>query len=109
MNVHSHVLLGVAGLRLGRGARAAQVGNDDGVALGEQRHDRTPHVAGLGIAVQQDNRAAFAANEIVQSDSVDPGEALGNASDVRLLHREFCHPSCPFQAPPMDRRSGGLS
>ncbi len=36
-------------------------------------------MAGLGIAVQQDHRAALAANEVVQSNAIDFGEVLSKA------------------------------
>ena len=80
MNVDGHVLLVIAGLRLGRTAGAAQVGNDNSVTLGEQRHDRMPHVTGFGIAVQQNDWAALAADEVAQSNSVDLGKALSKTS-----------------------------
>ena len=82
VDVHGHVPLVVSGGRLGRASGAAQVGHDDGVTLGEQRHERAPHVAGLGIAVQQDHRAAPPADEIAQPHAVDLGEALGEAGGL---------------------------
>ena len=39
MDVYGHVLLVVAGFRLGRSAGAPQVRNDDCVALGKRRHE----------------------------------------------------------------------
>ena len=52
VDVHGHVFLVVAGIRLGGSTGTAEVRNDDRVTLGKQRHDRMPHVAGLGVAVQ---------------------------------------------------------
>jgi len=77
VNVDGHILLVVASLRLGRTAGTAQVGNDNSVTLGQQRYDRMPHVTGFGIAVQQNDWAALAADEVAQSHSVDLGKALG--------------------------------
>jgi hypothetical protein len=80
VDVHRHVLLVIAGRRLGRSAGPAQVGHDHGVALGEERHDRPPHVPGLRVAVQEDDRAALAADDVVQPDPVDLGETIGEAA-----------------------------
>jgi hypothetical protein len=55
---------------------AAQVGHDDRVTLGERRDERKPHVAGLRVAVQQNDRAALAGDAVVQPDAVDLGEAF---------------------------------
>ena len=77
VDVHGHVLLVVAGLRLRRAARAAKIGDHDRVALGEPRQDRVPHVSGLGVAVEQDDRAALASDEVADPRAVDIGEALG--------------------------------
>ena len=93
MDVDGHVLLVVAGFRLGRSAGTAQVRNNDRVTCGEGRHDRMPHMAGFGITVQQDHRAILAADEITQSNSVDLGEALGKAGRdcaIRGQERRRC-------------------
>ena len=83
VDVHGHVLLVVAGLRLRRAACAAKVGNHDRVALGEPRQDRVPHVAGLGVAVEQDDCAPLASDEVSDPRAVDLGEALGEAGRRR--------------------------
>ena len=80
VDVYGESLFVVTGFRLGGAAGAAQIGNDNRVTLGERRHDRMPHVAGLRVAVQQDHGAALAADAIVQSNSVDFGEALRNGA-----------------------------
>jgi hypothetical protein len=42
-------------------------------------HERAPHVPRLGVAGQQDHRAALPADEIAEPQTVDLGEALGEA------------------------------
>ena len=49
------------------------------VMFGQQRHDRKPHVTGFGIPVQQNHWTAFAADEVVQTNSVALSEALAEA------------------------------
>src|SRR5213078_2073385 len=85
MDVDGQRLLVVAGFRLGGSTGAAQVGNDDRVMFGERRHDRMPHVAGLRVAVQQDDGAAAAGDPVVQSNAVDLREALRNTAHERRL------------------------
>ena len=75
VDVLRHRLLVVALRRLGGLAEAAQIGRDHGVRLGQLGDQRPPHVAGLGVAVQQDHRLAVAGGEIVEPDAVDVGEA----------------------------------
>jgi hypothetical protein len=70
------VLLVVAAFRVGREAHAAQVGDDDGVILGQDLGDRRPHVAGVGEAVQQHHRRAGPADADVQGRAVD-GDVAG--------------------------------
>jgi hypothetical protein len=59
-HVGAHRALGVdvgrRRLRLGAGAVPAQVRADHRVTLGEERRDVPPHRAGLGEAVQEDDR-----------------------------------------------------
>src|SRR5207244_11213869 len=90
-------LLVISGAWLGRAAGAAQIWHDNDVTLGEQRHDRAPHMAGLAIPVEQDHRATLPADEIAQSDAVDLGEALGEAGGLRAApsgtrHSRHEHP-----------------
>jgi hypothetical protein len=82
---------------LGRASGAAQIGHDDGVLLREQRHDRAPHVSRLGIAVQQDHRAALSADEIAEPHAVDLGEAFGEACGPGRRSVESGHSTRPFR------------
>ena len=75
VDVLRHRLLVVAALRLGGVAEAAQVGRDHQVRLGELGDQRQPHVAGLGVAMQQDHRIALAGDQIVDRGAVDLGGA----------------------------------
>jgi hypothetical protein len=54
------LVVAVGGTR--RARHPAQVGSDNGVATGEVRRQRSPHVARLAIAVQEDHRGALAAD-----------------------------------------------
>ena len=63
-------LLVVAALGPGREAHAAQVGCDHGVIWGELGCERRPHVAGLAIAVQQQDRRPLAADAHVEGRAV---------------------------------------
>ncbi len=47
---------------MGREAHAAQVGNHDGVGLGERHGQRLPHVAGFAIAMQHHHARAMPAD-----------------------------------------------
>ena len=62
--------------------------------LGQQRHDRIPHVAGLSAAVQQDYWAALAANEVMDSNSINLGVVLGEMSN--RLARGVCRALIPM-------------
>src|SRR6516162_1089925 len=95
VDVHGHVLLVISGRWLRRSSRAPQVRHDKGVTLREQRHDRTPHVAGLREAVQQDHRTPLPADEVAQPHAVDLSEALGEATTPRHLLLRFVHSTPP--------------
>ena len=82
VDVHGHVLLIVAGFWFTGTTRAAKVGDNDGVIRSEQRHDVIPHVTGLSIAVQQNHRAAFAANGVVDSRSIHLDISLRETAGV---------------------------
>ncbi len=75
VDVLRHGLLVVALLGLGGLAEAAQIGRDDGVGLGELRNQRQPHVAVLGVAVQQEDRLALPGDQVVELYAIDVGEA----------------------------------
>ena len=76
VDVRGHGLLVVAAFRLVRCAEAAQVRGDHRMRLGELGDQRPPHMAVLGIAVQQDHRRAGAGSQVVKPGSVDLGEAV---------------------------------
>ena len=57
-DVGGHAALVVAPGRAVGVAVAAQVGSDDGEALGQRGHDLAPHVTGLGVPVEQEERGA---------------------------------------------------
>lgn len=52
--------------RLGGEPNSAQIGNDDGVIARQVFGERHPHVTGLAISVQEDNRTARAADTHIQ-------------------------------------------
>src|SRR5438874_12618289 len=54
---------------------SAQVRRDHGVGPRELRHERAPHVAGLGVAMQQHHRVTLADDQIVQPHAMHVGEA----------------------------------
>jgi len=79
MHVLRHRLLVVAGFELHRVAEAAQVGCDDAAGFSKLRHQRSPHVAVLRVAMQKDDRAStLAGNEVVHSQAVRLREAAFN-------------------------------
>ena len=55
-NVMRLRFLVVTAFGAGRQPYAAQIGCDDGVVAGEFRRQRPPHIAGLSIAMEQDDR-----------------------------------------------------
>ena len=73
-------------LRLGRFAEAAQVGGDHRMCLRELGDERSPHVAGLCVAVQEQYGIAFPGDQIVQSGSVHLCEAAIDR-DRLICHR----------------------
>ena len=75
MDVLGHGLLVVALRRLGGLPKAAQVGRNHSVCPRQFCDQRPPHMAVLRVAVQQDDRFAFAGGQVVQSRSVDAREA----------------------------------
>ena len=78
VDVLRHRFLVVASLGLRRLTEAAQIRRDDGVCLRQLGHQRPPHVAVLGVAVQQDDWIASAGREVVQAQAVDLGKLAGD-------------------------------
>src|SRR5882724_10212473 len=76
MNVLRHRLLIVATNWLGRLTESAQVWRDNRSGLRQLNHQRPPHAAGFGIAVQKDHRVTFPSGQIVKSDPVDACETI---------------------------------
>ncbi len=71
---HGLLVVPVGGPR--RRPHAAQVNGDDGVMLGERRHDLVERPPGLRPAGQQHQRFALAADDVVQPHAVDLGVAV---------------------------------
>jgi hypothetical protein len=99
VHVASHVRFRVAVGRRIRLTRPAQVGGDDRVILRELAHQRTPHLARLTEAVQQQHRIALPGHQIVQSHAVRLSEpAIAQLYFLDLLRwrdRRVQHPrSC---------------
>src|SRR5947207_7779376 len=76
MDVLGHRFLVVPRFGLRRIAKAAQVGRHHEVALRQLLHERTPHVAVLRVAMEQDDRGSFSCNEIVQLHTISNRIAL---------------------------------
>src|SRR2546425_6991354 len=74
-----HRLLIIAPLRPGRIPEAAQIGSDNRMRLGELGDEGPPHMAGLSVAVKQNDRFVFAGNQVVNFDSVDLAETTFHA------------------------------
>lgn len=86
VDVLRHRLLVVTALRLGRLPEAAQIGGDHAVRLGEFGNEGSPHMAGLGVAMQKKHRIAFAGAQIVQLDPVDLREAAIDRDRLLCRH-----------------------
>lgn len=74
MNVLREFCLGVPSGWRGGLASAAQVRCDHGVGGRELGNERVPHVARFSVAMQEDDWAAGACGQLVQSRAVDTGE-----------------------------------
>ena len=64
---------------------AAQIGRNERMRQGELGDERPPHMAVLRVAVEENDRLAFAGNQVVNSDSVDVAEAAFHAGSL-LAH-----------------------
>src|SRR6185369_13985499 len=121
MNVLRHCLLVVAALRLRGGSKATQIRRDHAMRLGKLGNERSPHVARLGIAMQQKNWITLPCNEVLKPDlgkfrrpSFDRDRVLCNHSSTSSVWciRETCRtlkitapPRPAFDAYPLARRS----
>ena len=88
-NILRHGLLVVTACRLRGIPEAAQIGRDHHMRLGKLRDERTPHMTGLGVPVQEQHRIAFASNQVVHPDAVDIREAALGRN--QLLSRRGRH------------------
>ncbi len=93
-----------SGFRNGRKAEAAQIGDDHRVMLRKIGGKRHPHVAGVAIAVQQNDRWPSAADSDMEGGAVgcdllsaEAGrevEAIGGAGGRAHQHRQRCAGEC---------------
>jgi hypothetical protein len=74
-----------------RVADARQIGRDHHKALGQLRHDRSPHQRRLRITVQQKQRRAVPGGQIMQLHAMDQRRARGDLRGLAgtSLRREF--------------------
>ncbi len=78
----------VATRRARRETHAAQIRHDDGVIAREIRRQRRPHIAGIGKAMEQDDRRSMTANPYMQ-DGLVGGNFLNAKFRRKRLH--LCH------------------
>jgi hypothetical protein len=99
LDILRHRLLVVALGRLGGPADAAQIGCYDRTGPGQLGDERPPHVAGLGVAVQEEHRLAPAGGEIVKPCAVDVREAAFDGDRRLRLSGHGCAPLSGMRNP----------
>ena len=87
---------------------AAQVGGDNRVVVGKLRRQGCPHVAGLAIAVQQDDRRSLAADPHIQGRAIRLN-VLGPEPSGKRLHVTRGWHGNPFMRPGTGGHPGAAS